>query len=431
MPRLTLLAAATAVAFTGFANAQDLTPQELQAQLTQLTQEVNQLKQQQAANATATPSKPSAPAFEIGGRIQLDYNLFNGAYNAEHNGSSAQDIFPRRVRTFVEGELQDWDYKLLLEFAENTAEIVMARMRYSGFENGPKLQFGKLREDISLDALTSSNHIALIERSSLADTMSPYFRWGVSAYQYFPSTGLRYALGVYKNDAFGSDGKDETDDLNYALSSRVTWSQAKEPGQVLHAGLWYSARQMGGDDLSASFARGELRETNTRLINYVAGGETAAIDNLNQAGLELAFQHNGLLLQGEYAQRSLNTQDPQSVLDGERYQAYYLQASYFLTGEQRSYSKGSAVFSQPKGVTEAWELAARFSSVDASSDFQGTQAQGTRAQTYTLGVSYYFNPKIKVMANYIHSSVDGAGTIALVGNEDVGDAFAARLQYVF
>ena len=44
-----------------------------------------------------------------------------------------------------------------------------------------------------------------------------------------------------------------------------------------------------------------------------------------------------------------------------------------------------------------------------ASDFQGTQAQGTRAQTYTLGVSYYFNPKIKVMANYIHSSVDGAG----------------------
>ena len=106
--------------------------------------------------------------------------------------------------------------------------------------------------------------------------------------------------------------KMKTDDLNYALSSRVTWSQAKEPGQVLHAGLWYSARQMGGDDLSASFARGELRETNTRLINYVAGGETAAIDRLNQAGLELAFQHNALLLQGEYAQRSLNTQDPQS-----------------------------------------------------------------------------------------------------------------------
>lgn len=426
MPKLTLLAAATAVAFTGFANAQDLTPQELQAQLTELTQEVNQLKQQQAANATATSSEPSAPAFEIGGRIQLDYNLFNGAYNAEHNGSSAQDIFPRRVRTFVEGELQDWDYKLLLDFAENTAEIVMARMRYSGFENGPKLQFGKLREDISLDALTSSKHIALIERSSLADTMSPYFRWGVSAYQYFPSTGLRYALGVYKNDAFGSDGKDETDDLNYALSSRVTWSQAKEPGQVLHAGLWYSARQMGGDDLSASFARGELRETNTRLVNYVAGGETAAIDQLNQAGLELAFQHKALLLQGEYAQRNLTTQDPQSVLDGERYQAYYLQASYFLTGEQRSYAKGSAVFSQPKGVTDAWELAARFSSTDASSDFQGT-----KAQTYTLGVSYYFNPKIKVMANYIHSTVDGAGTMALVGNEDVGDAFAARLQYVF
>ncbi|MGL4614736.1 MAG: OprO/OprP family phosphate-selective porin [Shewanella sp.] len=426
MPRMTLFAVATSVAFTGFANGQDLTPQELQAQLTQLTQEVNLLTQQQAASDAATASKPSAPAFEIGGRIQLDYNLFNGAYNAEYNGSRAQDIFPRRVRVDVEGELQDWDYKLLLDFAENTGEIVMARMRYSGFENGPKLQFGKLREDISLDALTSSNHIALIERSSLADIMSPYFRWGVSAYQYFPSTGLRYALGVYKNDAFGTDGKDETDDLNYALSSRVTWSQAKEPGQVLHAGLWYSARQMGGDNLSASFARGELREANTRLINYVAGGEAAAIDRLNQSGLELAFQHDALLLQGEWAQRNLTTQDPLSVLDGERYQAYYLQASYFLTGEQRSYSKGNAVFSQPKDVTDAWELVARFSSADASSDFQGT-----KAQNYTLGVSYYFNPKVKVMANYIHASVDGAGTIALVGNQNVGDAFAARLQYMF
>ena len=167
-------------------------------------------------------------------------------------------------------------------------------------------------------------------------------------------------------------------------------------------------------------------ETNTRLINYVAGGETAAIDNLNQAGLELAFQHKALLLQGEYAQRSLNTQDPQSVLDGERYQAYYLQASYFLTGEQRSYSKGSAVFSQPKGVTDAWNWRHVFLAW-----MQAPTSKVLKLRPIPLGVSYYFNPKIKVMANYIHSSVDGAGTIALVGNEDVGDAFAARLQYVF
>lgn len=420
MCKLTRVAAVTAAMFSTLAYGETTSAEGLQIQLDSLTQEVNQLKKQQGATR-----EPAAPDFEIGGRIQLDYNYFNGAYNAQNNGDSAQDLFPRRIRTYVEGEITDWDYKLLLEFAEDTAEIVMARMRYSGFENGPKLQFGKLREDISLDALTSSKHIALIERSSLADTMSPYFRWGASAYQYFPSSGLRYALGVYKNDAFGSDGKDTSDNLNFALSSRLTWSQAEVDGRVLHAGLWYSARQMEGDTLSARFARGELRETNTRLVDYAVGGEEAAIDDVNQAGLELAFQRNALLLQAEYALRTINTVED-IVLDGEDYDGYYVQASYFLTGEQRVYSKGSAVFTQPKGVADAWELAARFSSMDASSD-----TQGTKAETYTLGVSYYFNPNVKVMANYIHSTVDGAGTAALVGSEDVGDAFAARLQYVF
>ena len=418
MPRLALLA--TLVAASVGVQAGELSTDELNTRIEALSNEVSALKSQQEKIETQQSS------FEIGGRIQLDYNYFDGAYNANHDGSAAQELFARRIRTYVEGEYQDWDYKLLLEFAEDTAEIVMARIRYSGFKNGPKLQLGKLREDISLDALTSSKHIALIERSSLADTMSPYFRWGVSAYQYFPTTGLRYALGVYKNDAFGSDAKDADDALDYAFSSRLTWSNAPTAGRVLHAGLWFSERQMSDDTLSAAFARGELRETNVRLVNYAVGGDTVALDGLRQVGAEFAWQYDALLLQAEYAQRRLETTDSTSTLDGETYDGYYLQASYFLTGEQRSYSKGSAVFSQPKGVANAWELAARISSMDASSTTQGTQAQ-----TYTLGVSYYFNPKVKAMANLVHTEVDGAGTQALVGGEDSGDAVALRLQYLF
>ncbi|BDM64077.1 hypothetical protein NFHSH190041_15290 [Shewanella sp. NFH-SH190041] len=361
---------------------------------------------------------------EFGGRIQLDYNYFNGAYNADNQGENAQSLFPRRARVYVESEHTDWDYKLLLDFAEE-AEIVMARLRYSGFGNGLKLAAGKLREDISLDALTSSKHIALIERSMLANTLSPYFRWGVAASQYFADSGLRYAVGAYKNDAFGASGENADGALELALSGRLTWADAT-PGKVKHAGVWYSHRAMGDSDLSSKFARGELRDTNVRLLNYASGGETVALNSMQQSGIELAWQHDALLLQAEYGQRTLDTSDPTSPLDGETYGGYYVQASYFLTGEQRSYSKGSAVFKQPKGVSNAWELAARVSSMDATS-----AQQGTEVQTYTLGTSYYFSPKTKVMLNLIHSKVDGPGAKALIGTETDGNAMSARLQYLF
>lgn len=57
--------------------------------------------------------------------------------------------------------------------------------------------------------------------------------------------------------------------------------------------------------------------------------------------------------------------------------------------------------------------------------------QGTEVQTYTLGTSYYFSPKTKVMLNLIHSKVDGPGAKALIGTETDGNAMSARLQYLF
>ena len=69
---------------------------------------------------------------------------------------------------------------------------------------------------------------------------------------------------------------------------------------------------------------------------------------------------------------------------------------------------------------------ARVSEVDATSSLQGT-----KATTYTLGTSYYVSSDIKFMGNLIYSDVEGAGTTALVGDEDSGMGFSARMQYLF
>lgn len=386
--------------------------EKLQQQLDKLQKEVDSLEGNKAFD------------LEFGGRVQLDYNYFNGAYNANNDGDAGSDFFPRRIRTYVESDHGNWDHKLLLEFGEGTAEIVLARVRYA-FDNGLKIKAGKIREDMSLNALTSSKHINTIERSTLANTFSPFFRWGVSAYQYSENSGVRYAVGVYKNDAFGASGHDEDDSLTLAATGRLTWSSAS-PGDVIHLGAWHSYRDMGGNELGARFARGEVRETNIRLVDYTAGGVAAALDSMSQTGLEFAFQADSLTLEAEYASRSLDTVNSADVLDGERFDGFHVSASYFLGGEQRKYKAGSALFVQPKNIKDAWELVARVSQMDATS-----RNQGTEVTTYTLGTSYYISSDIKFMGNVIYSDVEGPGTTALVGDEDSGMGFSARMQYLF
>ena len=361
--------------------------------------------------------------FEMGGRFQLDYNLFDGAYNADNNGDKGSDLFPRRIRTYVEGKADKWDYKLLLDFSEG-AEVTMARLRYKGFKNGPVIKLGKIREDISLEALTSSKHITSIERSMLANTMSPYFKYGASAYQYFKDPGLRYAVGVYKNDAFGATGEDDNGKLTLAYTGRLTWSPIHTSNRVLHFGAWGSHREMGGNTLSAKFARGEVRETNVRLVNYAAGGDTYEVNDLQQWGLEFAGVYGPMSIQAEYAKRDVNAVD--SINDGS-YDGYYITTSYFVTGESRKYEQ-RGVFSSPTPLSTdgAWEVFARMSNFDSTSDTQGTESD-----VVTLGVNYYLNKKIKFMANYLMSDVSGPGTQELVGNYDSGDSLTLRVQYLF
>lgn len=412
-------------ALAGFGAMAQAAEPTLEQQVEELTKKVEQLtKVKTKGGGVEVESADGNKTFEIGGRFQLDYNRFDGAYNADNGGETGSDLFPRRIRTYVEGAADNWDYKLLLDFSEDKGEITLARLRYKGFKNGPTIKMGKIREDISLEALTSSKHITAISRPMLSNVMSPYFKYGASAYQYFKDSGVRYAIGAYKGGSFGTDGQDENGDMSLSVTGRLTWSPVHTKDRVLHFGLWGSERDFAGDTLGAKFARGEVRQTNVRLVNYAAGGDTFAVDSMTQYGLEFAGVYGPFSLQGEYAERDVSAVDN---INDNTYEGYYVTASYFLTGESRVYKK-RGVFNSPTPNSKdgAWEVFARVSNFDATSDTQGTEAN-----VVTLGATYYVNKKIKVMANYLMSDVEGPGTDALVGQYDDGDAFTARIQYLF
>ena len=66
----------------------------------------------------------------------------------------------------------------------------------------------------------------------------------------------------------------------------------------------------------------------------------------------------------------------------------------------------------------AWEIAVRYSAVD----LDNRSVDGGRFDDITLGVNWYLDRHVRIMANYIHSDVDGIGD---------ADIVALRLQIWF
>ncbi len=111
------------------------------------------------------------------------------------------------------------------------------------------------------------------------------------------------------------------------------------------------------------------------------------------------------------------------------FDGYYVQASYFLTGEHRSYSKSSGIFGSVKpnrnfsldGGLGAWELALRLSELDLDDG----PIYGGREQNISVGVNWYLNPVMRIMFNYINADIDHA----LYGGDI--NIFQTRFQFQF
>jgi phosphate-selective porin OprO/OprP len=77
------------------------------------------------------------------------------------------------------------------------------------------------------------------------------------------------------------------------------------------------------------------------------------------------------------------------------------------------------------GGRGAWEIAARYSTMDLND----SGIVGGEAETVTLGLNWYLNPSVRIMANYVLANVEDAA-----GNADVdgeGHFFAMRFQIDF
>jgi len=334
----------------------------------------------------------------LGGRTAIDHAWYSDDTELQQALGNNQDgIGFRRAYLYMSGLINGWiEYKSEYEFAGSQVGFEDV---YVGFTNIPylgKVRFGHIDEGFGLELRTSNRHTTFMERA-LTHAIIPGTETGVLAKNLVMDDRLFFNIGIFRDTNRGR----HSGDGGYNVTGRLVGLPIKnnDNTELLHLGISGSHRNPDGPVRFSSKPESDLSN-----FRYVDTGNIG-VDDEDLIGLEFAWIHGPLSVQTEYVLDSVDTQQGGDA----NISAWYAFVSYFLTGESRFYDLGSATFDRPKvkknfreGGPGAWEVAARFSSIDLEDNI----AHGGKEDDITLGLNWYFNPNTKLMFNYIRALID-------------------------
>ncbi|MDX5367269.1 MAG: OprO/OprP family phosphate-selective porin [Alphaproteobacteria bacterium] len=339
----------------------------------------------------------------------------------------------RRARLGFNGTFaKDFKYNIEFNFGdsgtESNARIFEALLTYTGIE-GVNLVLGATKPKMTLDDSTSSNDITFIERATAVNLAL------------VPAAGeaRMTAGGTYNTDNFfgaayytmssaaAAGGLDDYDSSN--VVGRLAYATSPKEGLNVHVGASGSHSFNLPADAVRFRDRPELRVDGDRYIdaNFAGTAETVSV-----YGPELALNYGPFRAQGEYYIYDVSRVAGLTDVD---FDAWYLQASWILTGESYRYDIKKAAYSGVKpanpfgfggGGMGAWEVAARYSQADLNDT--GNGIFGGEQRIITAGLNWYVNNNLRFMLNYLDVDVDDRGAAQL----DFGhQAVALRTQFTF
>ncbi len=356
-------------------------------------------------------------SFKIGGRMQLDYNSYDGVINKEE-GETGSDLFFRRGRIEIKGKVKDWGYLASYNLT-SSGSIDQLNTTYLGWGKTALLTFGQQKENFGLEDTGSSKWTTGMERSLPASAFDTGNTVGIKLHG--ATDLITYNLGVFKS-AIDSDDNS----LDTAVTGRFVVRPINSDGALVHFGAGYTMRDGEFNEIGARLGvRGGENKTANKVKAEYNSGLTG--DEMSAWNFEAAANLGPVHLMAEYFDGEISgaSTTPDLEADG-----YYLQAGWIVTGESRSYKNGIAAFDKvkPKGKGGAWEIFARYDSLDVTGgdasplvDFTGEEAQ-----TLTLGVNWYVSSAVKIALNYVNAETD-----VKKSGEDDGDALTARLQIAY
>lgn len=382
--------------------------------------------------------------FKPRGMLQLDYAHY-GSRAGGYNYNDGTDI--RRGRFGFDGTFfRQFKYRIEAEFVKNTVNLLDAYVQWQ-----PKpdlvLTIGQHKAPYGLEANSSDAFNEFLERgmANVAfGAVGAERRVGVSlAYQ---SNKLNAQVGVFGGgEGVQRSTNPNTPDEVLSVNGRVTWDPILDQGRLLHVGASaFHVSHVGNKTLTLSDRPGtRIDGGNIESVSVAPittgpiAGQTRGVSGATYLGAEAAGVAGPFSVQGEY--NHLNVQRYGSLPDL-NFEGFYGFASFFITGESRSFKNGTIDrlkpfndFNPAAGHWGAWEIAVRYDYLNLTDhDFSAVKHN---ADTWTAALNWYLNPNLKLLFNYIRfkglNSPLTVAPVAINGTTAKGDTFATRLHLDF
>lgn len=355
-------------------------------------------------NGLSVTSPDGRFKFNVGGRIQADWSVFD------------QDITPlgdgmelRRARLKAKGTMyKDFEFKLEVNFdPDGNVTVTDGWLAYKGFKPlglPLVLTAGHQKVPFSQQSMTSSNWQVFQERAMqdgfIDNRAMGRRRLGFVARSY----GERWmaSAGVFgegidypgdQNESFGTAGRL----LFYPF---IQERKLLTVGGAVYYRNWRRQDEKGEDLRFAS--RPEAHIAGAKLVDT---GWMAPIDDAIMYNVEISGVLGSFHTQGEYTGSSVRRVGEETLSFG----GWYVQAGYFLTGENRAYDRKTGKYKRVvphsivgEGGFGAWEVAARYSEMDLISG----NIAGGKERNVTLGVNWWMNRSLMIRLNYVYANPD-------------------------
>lgn len=473
--RAALLAGVAAVALSAAAAADGASKDQLETleqQIEALQLQVQELKRAQAAGfAEAQRQQAEAPKVTLSnGRPSFatsDGNFtaslrstvqFDTAYYAQSGDAPiGRDLSSgtnfRRAQLGVEGTVfKDWAYSVIYDFGggggvEQQGRVSSAYIQYNGLKPF-QIRAGAFAPVIGLEDSTSSADTLFLERPAASELSRANTGGDGRVGFQVAAIGETYLAAVSLTGS--STTSASVFDEQLAVNGRLAYlaysdGDTKVVGSLSGVYLFDPADSAAGPGVATPIAlsdRPELRVDGTQLI----GTGNIDADALAIAGVETGAQWKNFYAQGGYFYYGIERRA--SALENPDFDAWYIEASWILTGEAKRYDAGRAAFRSPQpaepfafGDTPglgAWEIAAKYSVANLNFDETLLPAaggvRGGEQDVWGLALNWYPNNALRLQLNYQNVAVDrvspgGAGFPA--AGTDIGqdfDTIALRLQ---
>lgn len=358
--------------------------------------------------ATTTQAEEGAFDISVGGRVHVEASSSSPDPTLEERFQFEDGVDWRRARLVLNGEFLDrFTFKIEHDIA--SGDIVPTDVFIEATPNDGAASFraGHFKEPFSLSILQSSNYHSFIARPAAATALAPGRNLGFMVHDRLVGDRVAWAVGAFRD----SDGYDMRPGSDWSLTGRLTGLALdgdEESDLLLHLGVAVSHRQPTADAVRLRGRAG------VRLAPRTVNTGWLPADGMRLLGAEFVLARSSFWLQGEVlsAQVDLLTDGRNARFDGQ-----YVEAGWFLTGERKPYSRSSRTFTRlrprapvPEG-RGAWELAARWDRIDLS----GGSVPGGSQRSLSLALNWYLRRDLRVLANYVSTDPDGAGSVEHAG----------------